>query len=58
MIIAAQLVKADGITPIEFAEYAGERTTIDGLIAKYAAASGLWKTMQKEPERWGLMSLT
>lgn len=43
VIIAAQLVKADGITPIEFAEYAGERTTIDGLIAKYAAASGLWK---------------
>lgn len=42
VIIAAQLVKADG-TPIEFAEYAGERTTIDGLIAKYAAASGLWK---------------
>lgn len=43
VIIAAQLVKADGTTPIEFAEYAGERTTIDGLIAKYAAASGLWK---------------
>lgn len=43
VIIAAQLVKADGITPIEFAEYAGERTTIDGLIVKYAAASGLWK---------------
>lgn len=43
VIIAARLVKADGTTPIEFAEYAGERTTIDGLIAKYAAASGLWK---------------
>ncbi|MCS2305874.1 hypothetical protein NXX42_02185 [Bacteroides thetaiotaomicron] len=43
VIIAAQLVKADGTTPIEFAEYAGERTTIAGLIAKYAAASGLWK---------------
>ncbi len=43
VIIAAQLVKADGTTPIEFAEYAGEKTTIDGLIAKYAAASGLWK---------------
>lgn len=43
VIIAAQLVKADGTTPIEFAEYAGERTTIDGLIVKYAAASELWK---------------
>lgn len=43
VIIAAQLVKADGNTPIEFAEYAGEKTTIDGLIAKYATASGLWK---------------
>ena len=43
VIIAAQLVKKDGYTPIEFAEYAGEKTTIDGLIAKYAAASGLWK---------------
>lgn len=43
VIIAAQLVKADGSTPIEFAEYAGEKTTIDDLIAKYAAASGLWK---------------
>lgn len=43
VIIAAQLVKKDGSTPIEFAEYAGEKTTIEGLIAKYAAASGLWK---------------
>lgn len=43
VIIAAQLVKKDGSTPIEFAEYAGEKTSIDGLIAKYAAASGLWK---------------
>ena len=43
VIIAAQRVKAVGTTPIEFAEYAGERTTIAGLIAKYAAASGLWK---------------
>lgn len=43
VIIAAQLVKADGTTPIEFAEYAGERTTTDGLIVKYAAGSGLWK---------------
>lgn len=42
VIIAAQLVKEDG-SPIEFAEYAGEKTTIDGLIAKYAAASGLWR---------------
>ena len=43
VIIAAQLVKEDGSTPIEFAEYAGEKTSINGLIAKYAAASGLWK---------------
>ncbi|WP_304258394.1 Mfa1 family fimbria major subunit [Phocaeicola plebeius] len=43
VIIAAQLVKADGSTAIEFAEYAGERTTINGLIVKYAAASELWK---------------
>lgn len=43
VIIAAQLVKKDGFTPIEFAEYAGEKTSIEGLIKKYAAASGLWK---------------
>lgn len=43
VIIAAQLVKEDGSTAIEFAEYAGERTTINGLIVKYAAASELWK---------------
>lgn len=43
VIIAAQLVKEDGSAAIEFAEYAGERTTINGLIVKYAAASELWK---------------
>lgn len=43
VIIAAQLVKEDGSTAIEFAEYAGERTTINGLIVKYATASELWK---------------
>lgn len=42
IIIAAQLVDSEG-NPMTFADYAGERTTIDGLIAKYAAASGLWK---------------
>lgn len=41
VIIAAQLVKADG-TPIEFAEYAGERTTVEKLKQKYATASNLW----------------
>lgn len=54
VIIAAQLVKADGITPIEFAEYAGERTTIDGLIVKYAAASSLWKEKADGSGRIGI----
>ena len=27
---------------MEFAEYAGERTTIEGLLTKYASAAGLW----------------
>lgn len=54
VIIAAQLVKADGTTPIEFAEYAGERTTTAGLIAKYAAASGLWKDNEDGSGRIGI----
>lgn len=54
VIIAARLVKADGTTPIEFAEYAGERTTIEGLIAKYAAASGLWKEKEDGSGRIGI----
>lgn len=41
VIIAARLVNENG-EAIEFAEYGGERTTIDGLKAKYAAAAGLW----------------
>lgn len=53
IIIAAQLVKADG-TPIEFAEYAGEKTAIDGLIAKYAAGSGLWKEKPDGSGRIGI----
>lgn len=48
VIIAAQLVKEDGTTPIEFAEYAGERTTVEGLKKKYAAASGLWTDIDGE----------
>lgn len=54
VIIAAQLVKSDGTTPIEFAEYAGERTTTAGLIAKYAAASGLWKEKADGSGRIGI----
>lgn len=42
VIIAAQLVNAKG-KEMEFAEYAGERTTIEGLKNKYASAAGLWK---------------
>lgn len=54
VIIAAQLVEADGTTPIEFAEYAGERTTTAGLIVKYAAASGLWKEKADGSGRIGI----
>lgn len=54
VIIAAQLVKADGNTPIVFAEYAGERTTTAGLINKYAAASGLWKDKEDGSGRIGI----
>lgn len=54
VIIAAQLVKSDGTTPIEFAEYAGERTTTARLIAKYAAASSLWKDNEDGSGRIGI----
>lgn len=42
VIIAAQLVDKNG-NALEFVDYAGERTTIEGLKNKYASASGLWK---------------
>lgn len=50
VIIAAQLMNAKGDT-IEFAEYGGERTTIDGLKAKYAAAAGLWADNTTEDKK-------
>ncbi len=42
IIIAAQLVDENG-DALTFAEYGGERMDLDGLKAKFAAASGLWK---------------
>ena len=41
VIIAAQLVNEKG-DPMEFAEYAGIRYTIDGLLKKYAELADLW----------------
>ncbi len=41
VIIAAQLVNEKGAA-MEFAEYAGIRYTIDGLLTKYAELADLW----------------
>ncbi len=41
VIIAAQLVNEKGVA-MEFAEYAGIRYTIDGLLNKYAELADLW----------------
>lgn len=42
VIIAAQLVDNTG-SPMEFAEYAGVRYSIENLKTKYAELAGLWK---------------